>query len=155
MRRGNWSRRCVIARTVADECEVGVPDIVHNTARAGSYGPYGRDVPMPRQLEDVTAGWLGGLMANRYPGLVIEAMETVDLHNSHTTNLRVAVEYNAVGKAAGLPAHLCLKANWSELTINNNTDICELEARFYRSEEHTSELQSLLRLSFSFFCFYK
>src|SRR3546814_1835165 len=54
-------------------------------------------------------------------------METVDLHNSHTTNLRVAVEYNAVGKAAGLPAHLCLKANWSELTINNNTDICELE----------------------------
>src|SRR3546814_13205581 len=73
--------------------------------------------------------WLCGLMANRYPGLVIEAMETVDLHNSHTTNLRVAVEYNAVGKAAGLPAHLCLKANWSGLTINNNTDICELEAR--------------------------
>src|SRR3546814_1477647 len=107
-------------------------------------------------------------MANRYPGLVIEAMETVDLHNSHTTNLRVAVEYNAVGKAAGLPAHLCLKANWSELTINNNTDICELEARFYhesanmpalpaarRSEEHTSELQSLMRISYAVFCLKK
>src|SRR3546814_7639451 len=97
-----------------------MPDIVQNTARAGSYGPYGRDVPIPRQLEDVTAEWLGGLMANRYPGLVIEAMETVDLHNSHTTNLRVAVEYNAV-----------------------------------RSEEHTSELQSLMRISYAVFCLKK
>src|SRR3546814_9901570 len=74
------------------------------------------------------------------PGLVIEAMETVDLHNPHTTNLRVAVEYNAVGKAAGLPAHLCLKANWSELTINNNTDICELEARFYHESANMPAL---------------
>src|SRR3546814_10173844 len=125
MSRCKLGRRCVIGRTTGEEWERGMPDIVQNTARAGSYGPYGGDVPIPRQLEDVTAEWLGGLMANRYPGLVIEAMETVDLHNSHTTNLRVAVEYNAVGKAAGLPAHLCLKAN--------------------RSEEHTSELQSLMR----------
>src|SRR3546814_7904132 len=58
----------------------------------------------------------------------------------HTTNLRVAVEYNAVGKAAGLPAHLCLKANWSELTINNNTDICELEARFYHESANMPAL---------------
>src|SRR3546814_4086255 len=102
---------------------------------------------------------------------------------------------------------LCLKANWSELTINNNTDICELEARFYhesanmpalpaarcyyadwdgdgsgqgvvvledladaggkfghstdvigidgRSEEHTSELQSLMRISYAVFCLKK
>src|SRR3546814_4006214 len=123
------------------------------------------DVCSSDLLEDVTAEWLGGLMANRYPGLVIEAMETVDLHNFHTTNLRVAVEYNAVGKAAGLPAHLCHKANWSELTINNNTAICELEARFYnesanmpalpaarcyyRSKEHTPELQPLNRTSYA------
>src|SRR3546814_10646090 len=98
MRRGNLARRCVIARTTAEEWERGMPDIVQNTARAGSYGPYGRDVPLPRQLEDVTAEWLGGLMANRYPGMVIESMETVDLHHSHHTTLRVAVEYNAVGK---------------------------------------------------------
>src|SRR3546814_8079691 len=77
MRISDWS---------SDVCS---SDLVQNTARAGSYGSYGRDVPIPRQLEDVTAEWLGGLMANRYPGLVIEAMETVDLHNSHTTNLRV------------------------------------------------------------------
>src|SRR3546814_1876671 len=102
MRRGNLARRCVIARTTAEEWERGMPDIVQNTARAGSYGPYGRDVPIPRQLEDVTAEWLGGLMANRYPGLVIEAMETVDLHS--------------------------------------------------RSEEHTSELQSLMRISYAVFC---
>src|SRR3546814_16305315 len=93
MRRGNLARRCVIARTTAEEWERGMPDIVQNTARAGSYGPYGRDVPIPRQLEDVTAEWLGGLMANRYPGLVIEAMETVDLNNSHTRS-----EERSVGK---------------------------------------------------------
>ena len=104
--------------------------VIQDTATR-TYGPYARLAPIPRDLEGVTAEWLGGLLANRYPGLCIETMETVDLHNSHTTNLRVAVTYNDAGKAAGLPEHLCLKANWSGQIINNNTDICELEARFY------------------------
>src|SRR3546814_12668402 len=110
MRRGNLARRCVIARTTAEEWERGMTDIVQNTARAGSYGPYGRDVPIPRHLEDVTAEWLGGLMANRYPGLVIEALETVDLHNSHTTNLRLQVDSTGVGTEIG-------SAMWWELVV--------------------------------------
>src|SRR3546814_21177618 len=55
MRRGNLARRCVIARTTAEAWERGMPDIVQNTARAGSYGPYGRDVQIPRQLEALPA----------------------------------------------------------------------------------------------------
>src|SRR3546814_14439181 len=39
-----------------------------------------------------------------------------------------------------MPAHLFLKANWSKLTINNNTDICELEARFYHESANMPAL---------------
>src|SRR3546814_18382104 len=59
MRRGNLARRCVIARTTAEEWERGMPDIVQNTARAGSKGPYGRVVPLPRQAGRAQCGGRG------------------------------------------------------------------------------------------------
>src|SRR3546814_2762592 len=43
--------------------------------------------------------------------------------------MRVAVDWNESGKAAGLPRDLCLKSNWSGAF--NDVDICALEARFY------------------------
>ena len=39
-------------------------------------------------------------------------MQVVDCINSHTTKLRVALDLNDAGKAAGIPANVCLKANW-------------------------------------------
>jgi hypothetical protein len=96
-----------------------------------TYGPYARSQPLPRNLEDVTPAWFSALLANAYPGVRVETMERVDLRNSHTTKLRVAVAYNEAGRAAGLPNHLCLKANWSNGF--NSGDICELEARFYHA----------------------
>src|SRR6201999_2025807 len=76
-----------------------------------SYGPYQRDEPMPMHWEAITAEWLGTMLANRYPGIAVESLETVELRNTHTTKLRVRAEYNQAGRSAGLPNHLCLKAN--------------------------------------------
>ncbi len=92
--------------------------------------PYpSRTEPLPWSRDAVTADWLGRTLANKYLGVVAEKMDVVQLFDSHTTKMRVAVDWNAAGHAAGLPRALCLKSNWSSMF--NNVDICALEARFY------------------------
>lgn len=93
------------------------------------FGPYARTAKIPRNLEQITAPWLSSMLANRYPGIVVEAMKTVEVRNGHTTKMRVELDYNEVGKSAAIPRQLCIKANWSEGFESG--DICELEARFY------------------------
>ncbi|KJE20286.1 phosphotransferase family protein [Frankia torreyi] len=94
-----------------------------------SYGPYARPAPMPMRWDEVTAPWLGAMLANRYPGIEVTDLRTVELRSTHTTKGRVAVTYNEVGRRAGLPEHLCLKANFTGRA--NPMDICQVEARFY------------------------
>ena len=95
----------------------------------GSDRPYpDRTDFLPRHLDDVTPEWLTGVLAHRYPGIVVHHFDEVECKNSHTTKLRVRLDLNEVGKAAGIPEHVCLKANWSGLRTGM---ICEREARFY------------------------
>jgi hypothetical protein len=84
---------------------------------------------LPRELHEVTPAWLTGLLANRYPGIEVRAAEVIEIKNSHTTKLRLALDLNDVGKAAGIPRQVCLKSNWSDGFESG--EICELEARFY------------------------
>jgi hypothetical protein len=84
---------------------------------------------LPRDLAAVTPAWLTGLLRHRYPGVEIAAFEVVEIKNSHTTKLRLALDLNDIGRAAGIPRQVCLKSNWSEGFESG--DICELEARFY------------------------
>src|SRR3546814_1540078 len=48
---------------------------------------------------------------------------------SSDLKIRVAVDWNDAGKAAGLPRNLCIKSNWGGQF--DNVDIHALEARFY------------------------
>src|SRR5260370_38094263 len=80
-------------------------------SRLSSYGPYHRPEPIPLHWKAVTAQWLGSVLANRYPGLVVESMQTVELRKTHTTKLRVAGAYNPAGRPAGLPSAPCLKCD--------------------------------------------
>lgn len=92
--------------------------------------PYpSRTEPLPKGRFTPTAEWLGTLMSNKYPGVRADNLEVVQLFDSHTTKLRVAVDWNDAGKAAGLPRNLCIKSNWSGMFAN--VDIHALEARFY------------------------
>lgn len=84
---------------------------------------------LPRDLQEVTPAWLTALLQNRHPGVEVLGMTVVELKNSHTTKLRVALELNQAGIDAGIPRQVCLKSNWSEGFESG--DICELEARFY------------------------
>lgn len=108
--------------------------VAETTARAADQNPVpspypGRKDLLPSGRFTPDAAWLGTLMANKYPGVVAEKMDVIQLFDSHTTKLRVAVEWNAAGKAAGLPRNLCIKANWSGMFAD--VDIHALEARFY------------------------
>jgi hypothetical protein len=69
------------------------------------------------------------MLQPRYPGLEIPEFERVEIRNGHTTKLRLALEFNAAGREAGIPRNICLKSNWSEGFESG--EICELEARFY------------------------
>ncbi|WP_257211541.1 ecdysteroid 22-kinase family protein, partial [Sphingobium sp. IP1] len=92
--------------------------------------PYpARTAPLPHGRFTPDAAWLGSLLANKYPGVVAQSLEVVQLFDSHTTKLRVAVDWNAAGRAAGLPRNLCIKSNWSGMF--DDVDIHALEARFY------------------------
>lgn len=84
---------------------------------------------LPRNLADVTPQWLTSLLGHRYPGIEVKGFDIVELKNSHTTKLRIALDLNQVGVEAGIPRQVCLKSNWSEGFESG--DICELEARFY------------------------
>src|SRR3546814_3877649 len=46
-------------------------------------------------------------------------------------------------------------ARWADIVRRNDLDIPEDPADFLRSEEHTSELQSLMRISYAVFCLKK
>ena len=84
---------------------------------------------LPRHLHEVTPQWLTSVLRNRYPGIEVLGMTVVEVRNGHTTKLRVALELNGIGVAAGIPRQVCLKSNWSEGFESG--DICELESRFY------------------------
>ena len=84
---------------------------------------------IPTSMNAIDAAWLSRMMSYKYPGVVASNMETLELLNSHTTKWRIKVDWNDAGIAAGLPAHLCMKANWSGAF--DNVDIHALEARFY------------------------
>ena len=95
----------------------------------GADRPYPtRTDPLPRQLAEVTPQWLTGLLANRYPGIVVHDFETVEVKSSHTTKVRLRLDLNDVGRSAEIPENVCLKCNWSGFRTQG---ICELEARFY------------------------
>src|SRR3546814_9972625 len=68
------------------------------------------------------------------------------------------LENRAIGRAGLLP-HLGYSynkgRNQSKVTYLNERGASQHDDRNYRSEEHTSELQSLMRISYAVFCLKK
>lgn len=94
-------------------------------------GPYGRIEKLPRSFNDVDAPLMTQLIGQRYPGVVVNDMEVVELKNGHTTKVRVKLDLNAAGRDAGIPEQVCIKANWSGSFAG--VDIHALEAAFYHN----------------------
>src|SRR3546814_2824829 len=57
--------------------------------------------------------------------------------------------------AVSHPAMRCVSGNVIQAEINGDCSSASYEGNCHRSEEHTSELQSLMRNSYAVFCFKK
>jgi hypothetical protein len=84
---------------------------------------------LARHLDEVTPAWLTTMLRYRYPGVTVRDFEVLEVQSTHTTKLRLALDLDEGGRAAGLPERVCLKSNWSDGIKTG--DICEREARFY------------------------
>src|SRR3546814_8302472 len=64
---------------------------------------------------------------------------------------------NLLGKGFILPAPILPRARFRSLALPTPMSTCQqnLPIALYRSEEHTSELQSLMRISYAVFCLTK
>lgn len=97
----------------------------HSLAR----GHTSRSERLPLTYEGVTAPWLTSVLQAQYPGAVIHSMEMTGQVFGHTSKARYALNLNDVGIKAGIPAHVCLKANWTGDPLSS--EVCVNEARFY------------------------
>lgn len=86
-----------------------------------------RQQRLPTDLAAVNAGWLQGVLRNRYPGIEITAMQLIEIIQGHTTKVRIAI---SGPDPSVLPGHLCLKSNWSGSPLSGEANVNE--ARFYK-----------------------
>jgi Ecdysteroid kinase-like family len=86
-----------------------------------------REERLPTDLAAVNAAWLQRVLCNRYPEMVITAMEVVEIIQGHTTKMRIAI---SGPDPAVLPGRLCLKSNWSGSPLSGEANVNE--ARFYK-----------------------
>lgn len=111
-------------------------DALDALTAADSALAFATEVPTdgPHTLDTVDAAWLTTTIAADVPGAeVVEAVD-VDRHDGMTDRLRLALTWNDAGVAAGLPAHVFVKATPHEpfhLLTLAVLHMHEAEASFY------------------------
>jgi aminoglycoside phosphotransferase (APT) family kinase protein len=114
--------------------------MLRTTARvAGHYaadrvrrGPVGPDA-VPPSPEAATPAWLTAHLCAAVPGARVERVEVLDRTDGTSSRRRIAVTYNAEGRAAGLPERLFVKSTPTLLTrlVCGMNDLLSSEAHFY------------------------
>src|SRR3546814_5447820 len=120
-------------------------------------------IRVPETLAGITADWLEEALASRFPGVGIAHVEPVDVLHGACTKIRLAVR----GDHPDLPPTMLMKAGFEphspamrKMHVNEYHAYHDLMPTAGlnvpdRSEEHTSELQSLMRISYAVFCLKK
>jgi Ecdysteroid kinase-like family len=68
--------------------------------------------PLPMTIEEVTTGWLDTAIASWTPGAGIIASQILEVIHGTCTKLRIRLEPDAAGRAAGIPETVILKAGF-------------------------------------------
>jgi len=89
------------------------------------------DTALPVTVEEVTAKWLTSALAFRFPGAVVTSCMHVDVLPGTSTKVRVALEYNDVGRSMALPSRMIVKGGFQEHSPSMK-DMYRNEMRFYR-----------------------
>lgn len=87
---------------------------------------------LPDNLAQITPQWLTSVLARRWPGARVTQVDTVNIFDGTSSRIRLRIERNQAAIDAGIPEHLCLKANWTEhADFTLGMGIWANEARFY------------------------
>lgn len=98
--------------------------------------------PMPSCIAEVTPAWLSWALSQKVPGAAVSKVDVVNIFDGTSSRIRLRIERNVTAINAGIPEHLCLKANWTEhAEFTLGMGIWANEAKFYhylRSEVDVS-----------------
>lgn len=93
----------------------------------------GSHFPLPIAFEEITPEWLTAALRVRQPGVTVQRVEIVDMVRGTTTKIRLRLDLDAAGKAAGLPDVMILKGGFEPHSRAVGMDqMFEREARAYR-----------------------
>lgn len=70
--------------------------------------------PLPLTLEEITPAWLTRALRIRAPGVTVRDLEMVDVIRGTCTKIRLRLDLDAAGKAAGIPDMVYLKGGFEE-----------------------------------------
>src|SRR3546814_2397546 len=95
-------------------------------------------------------------MPRRRDRIVEEAFGQIDMNPRPVAGLAVGIDHAAVpDRAQRLDCRLDDAARWLAVGRRDQPDAAGIGFEVGRSEEHTSELQSLMRISYAVFCLKK
>ena len=93
--------------------------------------PVTTDMQLPVTPEQITAAWLTAALRFRYPDVTVRRSCVADVIPGTSTKIRMRCDYNAAGRAAGLPATLIVKGGF-EAHSPSMQEMYRNEVRFYR-----------------------
>lgn len=93
----------------------------------------GSQFPLPIATEEITPEWLTAALRVRAPGVTVRGVETIDAVHGTTTKIRLRLDLDEAGKAAGIPRVVILKGGFEPHSRAVGMDqMFEREARAYR-----------------------
>lgn len=93
----------------------------------------GGHFPLPVELDEITPEWLTAALRIRQPGVTVRKVEVVDMVRGTTTKIRLRLDHDEAGRAAGLPEIMILKGGFEPHSRAVGMDqMFEREARAYR-----------------------
>jgi hypothetical protein len=71
---------------------------------------------LPLRIEDISAGWLTAALSRSFPGIEVTDFEVLNVRHGFTTVIRIRLDLNEAGKAAGAPEVVMLKGGFERFT---------------------------------------
>ncbi len=83
--------------------------------------------PLPLEIEEITRDWLTAALRTQAPEATVEHFEIVDILNGTCTKIRLRLQLNAAGRAAGIPELVILKGGFEphsrDLAITHENEV--------------------------------
>ena len=69
-------------------------------------------ISLPTEISELTTQWLNGALRSWNPGIALKHTEILDINHGTCTKIRMALELDEAGKAAGIPNRVILKGGF-------------------------------------------